>query len=77
MLFGATRHAVDAHGALVVEGAGDLVADLDGLQAAAEGLRERALDEALEPALEPLESHETECTAGGTGSRGHGGPLSQ
>ena len=33
--------------------------DLDGLESAAEGLVEGALDQPLEPALEPLESHVT------------------
>ena len=51
--------AAHAEGAAVVEHADHAVPDLDGLEPAAEGLVERALDQPLEPALEPLESHVT------------------
>ena len=56
MLLGATGGRY-AERAAVVEHAGDPVTDLDGLESAAEGLVEAALDQPLEPALEPLESH--------------------
>ena len=49
--------AAHAEVAAVVEHADDPVPDLDGLEPAAEGLVERALDQPLEPPLEPLESH--------------------
>ena len=49
--------AAHAERAAVVEHADQPVTDLDGLEPAAEGLVEGALDQPLEPALEPLESH--------------------
>jgi hypothetical protein len=52
--------APDADHASGVEGAGDLAADLDGLETGAEGLREGPLHQPLEPPLEPLESHRAE-----------------
>src|SRR5262249_19208662 len=50
-----------AEGAARVHLASDATADLDGLQSTSERLGERAFDEPLEPALEPLESHRGRC----------------
>ena len=52
--------ALDADHAALVERAGDLAADLDGLEAGAKGLGEGPLHQPLEPTLEPLESHRAE-----------------
>ena len=49
--------ASGGHGALEVHFPGEAAADLDWLQPATERLGEGALDEALEPSLELLESH--------------------
>ena len=46
--------AVDAHRAPIVHLPGQPSADLDGLEAAAEGPGKDPLDERLEPALEPV-----------------------
>jgi hypothetical protein len=52
--------AMNADHASPVERAGDLAADLDRLEAGAEGLGEGAFHQPLEPTLEPLESHRAE-----------------
>ena len=57
MLLGATGRPLTPRVRPVVEHARHPMTDLDGLESAAEGLVERALDQPLEPALEPLESH--------------------
>ena len=59
-----TTGAAHAERAAGVHLADEPAADLDGLEAAAEGLGEGAFDQPLEPALEPLESHRVECTGG-------------
>ena len=59
MLLGATCPPAHSEGSARVEHVRDPSPDLDGLQPAAEGLVEGALDQPLEPALEPLESHAT------------------
>ena len=68
---GRHRPSADPEGAARVEDPSDPVTDLDGLESAAEGLVEPAFDQPLEPALEPLESHGSECTGGPRRATGH------